>query len=102
MAPQSRVPQRLGGNRPRPARGRGAGRADVGPPPAGLGAAAGLGSRVPGGGVLSREATPPSFHACPFFVVRTPLLPFDELLAWSAGAESPGDAADAETLAADR
>jgi hypothetical protein len=35
-----------------------------------------------------------------FFVLRTPLLPFDELEAWSAGLEAPAALADPERLAA--
>lgn len=35
-----------------------------------------------------------------FFVVRTPLLPFDELEAWSAGLQAPGAGDDPEHLAA--
>jgi thiopeptide-type bacteriocin biosynthesis protein len=35
-----------------------------------------------------------------FFVLRTPLLPFDELAAWSAGLEAVGSLADSQTLEA--
>jgi thiopeptide-type bacteriocin biosynthesis protein len=33
------------------------------------------------------------FSAAPFFVLRTPLLPLDELAAWSEGLEAPGSSA---------
>src|SRR6266545_3813206 len=51
----------------------------------------------------------PGFAPAGFFVLRTPLLPFDELLAWSEGlaapqalAEAPADPADARDPAAAR
>jgi lantibiotic biosynthesis protein len=60
----------------------------------------------------SRASTPLSVKADPdvvapgFFVLRTPLLPFDEFAAWSAGLEAPAVSQDAaalkKALAADR
>src|SRR5215510_11424640 len=60
----------------------------------------------------SRAPTPLSVKADPgivpsgFFVLRTPLLPFDELEAWSSGLEAPAVSRDAaaleQALAADR
>src|SRR3712207_9343242 len=57
----------------------------------------------------NKEPTMPAHQAflpAGFFAFRTPLLPFDELFAWSEGLESPGavnDPAHLETaLAADR
>ncbi len=40
------------------------------------------------------------FAASGFFAWRTPLLPFDELLAWGEGLEAPGAIADADRLEA--
>src|SRR5581483_6382808 len=37
-----------------------------------------------------------------FFVLRTPLLPFDELVGWGQGAEAPARPDDPEVLARDR
>src|SRR5438874_635215 len=53
------------------------------------------------------EMTEPSdFQPAGFFVLRTPLLPFDELLDWAEGLEAPralGDPAELErALASDR
>jgi hypothetical protein len=49
---------------------------------------------------------PREFVASGFFVLRTPLLPFDEFLSWGAGLEAPGAVGErgalAGALAADR
>ena len=41
-----------------------------------------------------------SFTTADFFVLRSPLLPYDDLAAWSSGLAAPGALADAEQLAA--
>jgi lantibiotic biosynthesis protein len=55
---------------------------------------------------MSEQALQNDFAPSGFFALRTPLLPFDELLAWSAGLEAPlaiGDPARLEeALASDR
>jgi hypothetical protein len=50
------------------------------------------------------EARAPGDLAADFFVLRTPLLPFDELEAWSAGLAAPGSGPDEleAAVAADR
>ncbi len=54
----------------------------------------------------SKSRKLPAFISADFFALRTPLLPFDELLAWSDGLEAPAALHDAErldpALAADR
>src|SRR5437868_12795016 len=96
MAVSGRLPERLGGDRPRAPRSGQPGRAGVGPPAAHRGAAAAPGRG--GGGRVSAG----------FFVLRTPLLPFDEMEEWGRGltaaaaARTPGEDSLAEALAADR
>ncbi len=47
---------------------------------------------------MAKTPDRPDFEPSGFFALRTPLLPFDELEAWSAGLEAPAEAAaEAET-----
>ena len=41
-----------------------------------------------------------SFTTADFFVLRSPLLPYDDLAAWSSGLAAPGATDDAEQLTA--
>ena len=54
----------------------------------------------------SKARQKPTFVASGFFALRTPLLPFDEFLAWSEGLEASASVNDPvrleEALAADR
>src|SRR6516165_10241784 len=49
---------------------------------------------------MSEQARSIDFIPCGFFALRTPLLPFDELLAWSDRLESPSAGDDPARLEA--
>lgn len=54
---------------------------------------------------MSEHPNQPDFEPSGFFALRTPLLPFDELLSWGAGLDAPANRDPsrlAEALAADR